>query len=104
MALPILTLPLFFSGIAFSAGLKTVASVPPALAANLSGAVVGGLLEYNSMQFGFRSLYIIAALLYVLGWVLFRSRHRRTFLSGTRFSDPVGRADRTLESSHQFVD
>ena len=33
---------------------------------NLFGAMVGGLLEYNSMYFGFQFLYILAAGLYVV--------------------------------------
>jgi hypothetical protein len=39
------------------------------MAMNLLGAVCGGLLEYNSMYFGFRSLYLIAMLCYVLAFV-----------------------------------
>jgi hypothetical protein len=38
------------------------------MAMNLLGAVCGGLLEYNSMYFGFRSLYLIAILCYVLAF------------------------------------
>jgi hypothetical protein len=35
------------------------------MAMNLFGAMCGGLLEYNSMYFGFRFLYVLAAGLYV---------------------------------------
>jgi hypothetical protein len=34
------------------------------MAVNLLGAMCGGLLEYNSMYFGFRFLYILAVGLY----------------------------------------
>lgn len=65
----LLTLPLFFSGVAFSAELKKSASVGIALASNLLGAMLGGFLEYNSMYFGFRSLYGVAMAMYILAFV-----------------------------------
>jgi len=39
------------------------------IAMNLLGAICGGLLEYNSMYFGFRALYLIAMSCYVLSLV-----------------------------------
>jgi hypothetical protein len=39
-------------------------SVSVALSSNLIGAMVGGCLEYNSMYFGYRSLYVLAILIY----------------------------------------
>jgi hypothetical protein len=48
------------------AGRKGVAGI---MAFNLLGAVCGGLLEYNSMYFGFRSLYLFALGCYVLAFV-----------------------------------
>ena len=36
---------------------------------NLSGAIVGGLLEYNSMYFGFRALYLMAMVCYGLAFL-----------------------------------
>ncbi|MCX7718965.1 MAG: hypothetical protein N2111_11290 [Candidatus Sumerlaeaceae bacterium] len=56
----LLTLPMLFSGIAFSGLLARTQDVSGALAANLFGAMCGGLLEYNSMYFGFQFLYWIA--------------------------------------------
>lgn len=64
-----LTLPLFFSGFAFSDELRKSASVAVALSSNLLGAMLGGFLEYNSMYFGFRSLYIFAAILYFIAFL-----------------------------------
>ena len=64
-----LTLPLFFSGFAFSAELRKSTSVAVALSSNLLGAMLGGFLEYNSMYFGFRSLYLFAALLYFVAFL-----------------------------------
>ncbi len=60
----VLTIPLFFSGFAFSAELKKSDSVATALYSNLLGSMLGGFLEYNSMVFGFRSLYIFAFIMY----------------------------------------
>jgi hypothetical protein len=71
----LLTLPLFFSGIAFSTELKRSASVAGALSANLLGSMLGGFLEYNSMYFGIRSLYLIALLMYGLA-AIFALRRR----------------------------
>ncbi len=61
-----LTLPLFFAGLAFSTELGTRASVSAALSANLLGAMVGGLLEYNSMVLGFEALSGLALGAYAL--------------------------------------
>jgi len=61
----ILTAPLLFSGFAFSRELTRSSSISAALASNLVGAIVGGMMEYNSMYFGFRMLYLGAAALYL---------------------------------------
>lgn len=63
-----LTLPLFFSGMAFSSALKTTENVGSALYSNLLGAMLGGFLEYNSMYFGFKSLYVFALIMYILAY------------------------------------
>jgi spermidine synthase len=60
----VLTLPLFFAGLAFSTELKTRAAVPAALSANLIGAMLGGFLEYNSMYLGFESLWLLGLAMY----------------------------------------
>ncbi len=60
----LLSLPLLFSGLAFSKELKEINSVPKALSSNILGAMFGGFLEYNSMYFGLSSLYLLACLLY----------------------------------------
>jgi hypothetical protein len=65
----VLTCPLFFSGMVFSTLLSTRGQVSGIMAMNLLGAVCGGLLEYNSMYFGFRSLYLIAMACYLLALV-----------------------------------
>jgi spermidine synthase len=65
----VLTSPLFFSGIVFSSLLATSPGISGAMAANLFGAMCGGLLEYNAMYFGFQFLYWLAAALYVGAFV-----------------------------------
>ena len=65
----VLTLPLFFSGFAFSSELKKGSSVATALYSNLLGAMLGGFLEYNSMYFGFRSLYFFCIFMYILAFL-----------------------------------
>ena len=64
LAVVVLTVPMFFSGIAFSSLLAGTGDISGALAMNLLGAMCGGLLEYNSMYFGFQFLYWMAMGLY----------------------------------------
>ena len=65
----LLTSPMFFSGIVFSTLLRGRTAIASVMAANLSGAMLGGLLEYNSMYFGFRSMYLLAFGFYALAFV-----------------------------------
>ncbi|MCB9687493.1 MAG: methyltransferase domain-containing protein [Alphaproteobacteria bacterium] len=63
----LLTSPLFFSGLLFSALLRrTSRPVATAMAYNLVGAIVGGTLEWSAMYTGYAALYPLAGLLYVL--------------------------------------
>jgi spermidine synthase len=62
----LLTCPVFFSGIVFSSLLARSEALSRVMAANLLGALCGGLLEYNAMYFGFRFLYGLALVLYAL--------------------------------------
>jgi spermidine synthase len=66
----LLTVPLFFSGIVFSTLIgKPSINISTALAYNLMGALFGGLMEYNSMYFGFAFLYLLAIGFYFLAFV-----------------------------------
>jgi hypothetical protein len=65
----VITLPLFFAGLAFSTELKRSRSVGVALSSNLLGAMLGGCLEYNALYFGYRSLYVLALVIYGLALV-----------------------------------
>jgi spermidine synthase len=72
LVIAILIGPLFFSGLVFSTLFKGTKDLPAAMAYNLMGAMLGGVLEYNSMRFGFSSLYLIALVLYGLAWLTMR--------------------------------
>jgi len=65
----LLTCPIFFSGIVFSTLLGSRGEISGIMAVNLVGAMLGGLLEYNSMYLGFRALYLMAMALYALAFV-----------------------------------
>jgi hypothetical protein len=65
----LVTCPILFSGIVFSTSLAARGDISAIMAMNLMGAILGGLLEYNSLYFGFRFLYLIAAALYVAALV-----------------------------------
>ena len=69
VACVVLTIPLFFSGFVFSTLIgKPDINISTALAYNLMGALFGGLMEYNSMYFGFAFLYLLAMGFYGLAW------------------------------------
>jgi len=60
----VLTIPMFFSGLAFSSLLRSARAISGVMAINMLGAMLGGVLEYNSMYFGFQFLYLLAFGLY----------------------------------------
>jgi spermidine synthase len=71
----ILSLPLFFAGMIFSESLRRYGEISRPLASNFSGSAVGGMLEYGSIWWGIKSLYVIAAILY-LGAMIVAIRQR----------------------------
>ena len=58
-----------FSHLSYSTLLSVERHISGIMAINLMGAIVGGLLEYNSMYLGFQALYLMAMLCYVLAFV-----------------------------------
>jgi hypothetical protein len=68
----LLSLPLFFAGLIFSESLRRSGDTATALGSNLYGSVAGGILEYGSLVWGIKSLYILAALVYLAAWVALR--------------------------------
>lgn len=63
------SLPIFFAGMVFASSFRRVRDASGALAANMFGALVGGILEYSSMAWGIRSLTLMALGLYGLSWL-----------------------------------
>jgi hypothetical protein len=88
--LSVLTGPLLFSGIVFSTLLSVKGQVSGIMAMNLLGAICGGLLEYNSMYFGFRSLYAIAMGCYILAFVSELLRQRKETVTSPDTAAPNG--------------
>lgn len=75
----LITCPLFVAALIFAKAFAEVELSSAALASNLLGALVGGLLEYLDMWTGLRWLNIIALVLYLLSfWFLNRSQRHRT--------------------------
>lgn len=60
----LLSLPLLFSGIIFSEALRRMGETARPLTSNISGSAVGGLLEYGSLLWGIKSLYLFGMLVY----------------------------------------
>jgi SAM-dependent methyltransferase len=61
----VVALPVFFAGLLFASYFKNHPHPASALGSNIIGAVAGGLLEYISLTAGFKSLYLVAAILYL---------------------------------------
>jgi spermidine synthase len=73
--------PVFFAALIFSTLLGRRADGARALAYNLLGAIVGGVLEYGSMITGIKGLYIIAAVLYLAATLLTRRSERKALIA-----------------------
>jgi hypothetical protein len=83
----VLTVPLFFAGIIFSSLIgEARINISTAFAYNLIGALFGGVMEYNSMYFGFAFLYLLALGFYSLAWAFSR---KSTSLIRTGQAAPV---------------
>jgi spermidine synthase len=70
-------LPVFFAALIFSMLLGRRMDGARALAYNLLGAIVGGVLEYSSMVIGIKGLYVLAAVLYLAAMLLTRRSEGR---------------------------
>ena len=65
----IVALPMLFAAMAFAMMFRERKNSTDALAANLLGAIVGGVLEYSSLVIGFKGLYVLAAAAYLAAFV-----------------------------------
>jgi len=72
LSMIVLSLPLFFAAMIFSDSMRRVGEAPGPLASNLIGSTTGGVLEYGSLVWGIKSLYLFAALTYVGAWLAWR--------------------------------
>ena len=61
----VLCVPLFFAGMIFSESLRRYGETSRPIASNFSGSAVGGILEYGSIWWGIKSLYLVAIILYI---------------------------------------
>jgi hypothetical protein len=68
-------LPVFFAAWMFAILFRDHPAPARALAYNILGATVGGVLEYSSLALGIKALYLVAAVMYVAAWLFYRSRH-----------------------------
>jgi hypothetical protein len=75
VAVAIAVLPIFAANVIFAKRFSETGDAPLAFGANLLGAIVGGCLEYLSLEFGYRALLIIAGVVYLLA-LLLRPRTR----------------------------
>jgi len=60
----LLSLPLFFAGLIFGESLRLAGETAGPFASNLSGSAAGGILEYGSLWWGIKNLYMVAAVVY----------------------------------------
>jgi hypothetical protein len=84
IAAVVFAIPVFFAGLLFASEFRVTDSPAAALAANMLGAVVGGLLENLSLITGMRALLVVGALLYALAGVGFRGLGATTASRETR--------------------
>jgi hypothetical protein len=63
-------LPMLLSGVVFARSFQQAEDPGAALGANLMGAVLGALLEYSSLIFGLRLLYVDALIFYLISFVI----------------------------------
>jgi hypothetical protein len=64
--------PIYVANLVFAKRFAAVGSSSVAFAANLLGAIVGGLLEYLSLVTGYRFLLVVVAVLYGLAFLAYR--------------------------------
>ena len=80
-------LPILFASLIFSTLLARRGDAGRALAYNLLGAIVGGVLEYSTMALGIKAMYILAAVIY--GCAAFSARDdSRRWLAGSSAPAP----------------
>jgi spermidine synthase len=69
--------PIFLANLVFADRFRNVDSSATAFGANLLGAMVGGLLEYGALVFGYQMLLLVVAVLYSLAYFFGRNNLAR---------------------------
>lgn len=82
--------PVFFANLVFAERFRRVGSSTIAFGTNLLGAMVGGVLEYSALVVGYRSLLVVAAVLYVAAWVFGRGTLLDVDGGAREVEEPVG--------------
>ena len=82
VAVAIAVFPIFCANVIFAKRFADTADAPLAFGTNLLGAILGGCLEYLSLVFGYRALLVIAAIVYVVAFLI-RPREKQPDVSDT---------------------
>src|SRR5215467_1810417 len=84
--------PIYLANLIFAQRFSDVATSGDAFAANLLGAMVGGVLEYIALITGYRFLLIVIGVLYALAFVTsrFLTRQRAGSVAGSGVQATVG--------------
>jgi hypothetical protein len=64
--------PVFVANLAFAQRFRDTSDSLKAFAANLLGAILGGCLEYSALVIGYRDLLLVAGVLYIIAFALYR--------------------------------
>ncbi|MGZ8581589.1 MAG: spermidine synthase [Actinomycetota bacterium] len=82
--------PVFFANLVFAERFRRVGSSTIAFGTNLLGAMVGGVLEYSALVVGYRSLLVVAAVLYLAAWAFGRRSLLDVEQGAREVEGPVG--------------
>ena len=82
--------PVFLANLIFSQRFRDVGASTVAFAANLLGAMLGGVLEYGALVLGYRNLLLGVALLYGLAFVTGRRHLGAVPTADVRAAPPLG--------------
>ncbi|HET9312117.1 MAG TPA: spermidine synthase [Actinomycetota bacterium] len=82
--------PVFFANLVFAERFRRVGSSTIAFGTNLLGAMVGGVLEYSALVVGYRSLLVLAAVLYLLAFAFGRRSQEAAETGPREAQEPVG--------------
>ncbi|MDH5804057.1 MAG: hypothetical protein OEZ54_02655 [Gemmatimonadota bacterium] len=85
----IVGLPILFAAVIFAILFSSRKDSTHALASNLLGAIVGGVLEYSSMLVGIKALYLVAAAAYLLAWLSTRTKNGGVTMPAPQTSLPA---------------